>query len=261
VKDATGLCGGAGLAYVVGNVSGDDIPSDPNAVGNQAAPFGAAAVDTSSACVAAQSVLATAGARPLDATDQQNLASVSLPACTSSQAVQIRVASGGDDAEEVSGQVKPARTAIRLGGGAGGMAAFRFTGAVIPNRARILSAKLKLYGKGFETQPIAIRYLGEKAASSAPLPQSGTGLLTARAKTSSVVDDSPAAWTTKSFNASPALTAILQEIIDQPGWTSGNSLTLFVADNGSPAGSYRQVAAFESGGEATAAILTVSYQP
>ena len=72
-------------AHTSGNVSADGL--NLNLVGNQATPYPAPAVDTQSACAAAQLVVANAGMRsPLDSIDAQFLAGVSIPFCQSPSA-------------------------------------------------------------------------------------------------------------------------------------------------------------------------------
>ena len=64
--------------YTSGNYSADKLEQDINKVGNEKSPFPAPPVDTQDACTAASSVLAGAGARPLDAIDQKYLSAISL---------------------------------------------------------------------------------------------------------------------------------------------------------------------------------------
>lgn len=68
----------AAQAYARGNLSGDPLVTDLNAEGNILAAFPAAPVTTQDAYVAAQDVLAQAGARPLDLVDQLILAGIVL---------------------------------------------------------------------------------------------------------------------------------------------------------------------------------------
>jgi hypothetical protein len=67
-------------AYVSGNVSGDG--AGVNGEGTETSPFPAPAVTTSSACVAAQAVLAGAGAQPRDAVDDRYVDAVTLAGCS-----------------------------------------------------------------------------------------------------------------------------------------------------------------------------------
>jgi hypothetical protein len=72
-------------AYVTGNHSADGI--NLNNRGTQSSPFPAPSVDTQDARAAACQVLEGAGVRPLDSTDQQYLAGISLPDCADSPPV------------------------------------------------------------------------------------------------------------------------------------------------------------------------------
>jgi hypothetical protein len=67
-------------AYTAGNVSGAGAAFTDylNGVGSESGPFAAAPVTTADACTAARSVLASAGARPLDAVDRQYVADVTI---------------------------------------------------------------------------------------------------------------------------------------------------------------------------------------
>ncbi len=56
--------------------------------------------------------------------------------------------------------------------------------------------------------------------------------LTSRTRTAAQVKWSPAAWSTAGEKRqTPDLSAILQEIIDQPGWASGNALVVIIRDD------------------------------
>jgi hypothetical protein len=79
-KDTAAVVWAKGVApklFAAGNVSADAGAKDPNGIGTEKAPFPAAPVSTTDARAAARDVLAGAGARPLDAADQELLRSVS----------------------------------------------------------------------------------------------------------------------------------------------------------------------------------------
>jgi hypothetical protein len=79
-------------AWVAGNVFSEE--TDVNALGTESTAFPAPAVDTQDACAAAQLALAGAGVRPLDALDQQLLASIAVPLCPSIPALASAPAPG-----------------------------------------------------------------------------------------------------------------------------------------------------------------------
>jgi hypothetical protein len=66
--------------YAAGNVSGNK-GINPNNVSNVSAPWDVSPVTTQEACAAAKKVLAEAGPRPLDETDEALIAAVSLANC------------------------------------------------------------------------------------------------------------------------------------------------------------------------------------
>ena len=174
------------------------------------------------------------------------------------QTVPLTIASGADDGREIVSIGAVILSDPMLFPGVGYLLAFRFTDVAIPPGAVIDSAVLELYSVELaETSRISIRSRGEASEDSLPLTAAFYDL-SDRPKTTAFVDDTPAPWMPDSFNPSPDLTAILQEIVDHPQWASGNSLTLFITDNVSP--SIRLIGSFESDPSPTqAAALTILY--
>ena len=77
---------------------------------------------------------------------------------------------------------------------------------------------------------------------------------TIRPRTSaSVTWDITAAWAADEVHQAPDASSILQEIIDQPGWSSGNAVVLFMKDPGLDPDDehYRRIRTFDSGAPAT----------
>jgi pectate lyase len=164
-----------------------------------------------------------------------------------------------DGREDHAGVVKTATATLPVGHEM--LTALRFAGVGIPRGAVIRSAVLYLLPMSSVGKPLDVRYLGERSGDSRPLPRAGAprGELSARPKTAAFVDDRPPAWTRNEFVPSPELGAIVQEIVSQPEWRPGNSLTLFIADQRS-AGT-RFVGSFESRpGSTNAAVLVVTYR-
>jgi type IV pilus assembly protein PilY1 len=167
------------------------------------------------------------------------------------------VGSGADDGrEDHLGNLKTTTTVLPVGSDS--LAAFRFAGVGIPRGAVISSAVLYLVPLSNTSKHITVRYFGERSGNSAPLGRAG-GDLSVRPKTRAFVDDRPAPWPREEFAPSPDLRAVVQEIVAQAGWSPGNSLTIFVADNGSVA--TRNIGSFESRpGSTKAAVLVVTYR-
>lgn len=263
-------------AWVQGNRAADGGALD--SAGTESLPFDAPPVGGADACTSARAALDGAGARPLDGLDEGWLDTVDLdghcaappptgpplaldpppdpvPGDDGASVVELAVASGLDDAaEDASGTVLLTRPLLRPG--AGGVVGFRFAGVPVPPGARIRSAILWMFTLRDGTRPVAIRYSGEARADSAPFAEVRHDL-SRRPRTRGAVADIPGPWPVQAHAPSPELAAIVQEIVDLPGWTPGNSLTLFVDDDGSAA--RRRVAAFENAAAPAAAVLVIRW--
>jgi hypothetical protein len=95
-------------------------------------------------------------------------------------------------------------------------------------------------------------------------PNPGTFLTSAsnvssRPRTVESVPWAPAAWTVAGQagdpQKTPSLTAVVQEIVDQPGWNAGNAMVFIVSGSGT-----RTAESFE-GRPAGAALLHIQYGP
>ena len=150
---------------------------------------------------------------------------------------------GIDDGRERPGDGNMNLTATQIDVGQNKLAGLRFTGLAIPQGATITSAKLRLFVKERATRTISITYSAEDEDDS-PVFTTTDFDFANRTKTSATLDDTPANWTDEAYNDSPDIMAIIQEVVDRTGWTSGNALSIFIADDGS--GDFRGFASFEN---------------
>ncbi len=79
--------------------------------------------------------------------------------------------------------------------------------------------------------------------------------ISSRTTTSASVNWSPSSWTTGTTYNTPSLATIVKEIVDRPGWSSGNSMAMII--NGSNIGG--RVAHSYDGVPASAPVLYVTY--
>lgn len=105
---------------------------------------------------------------------------------------------------------------------------YRFSDVSIPPGAAILSAKLLQYCTGSGTRASSMTYWGEDAMDSTAFAGAKYNL-SSRSKTSATVAVNAAPWTVHQYNPSPDLKSIIQEIVNTPGWQSGDHLTLLVS--------------------------------
>ncbi len=103
----------------------------------------------------------------------------------------------------------------------------RFQNVTIPKSAEIDSAVLVIYAHEDESAEARVTITAE-AADNSPL-FTETEALTDRTMTSSsvrwIISEN---WTMWQQYHSPNIASIIQEVINQPGWESGNALTLFL---------------------------------
>ena len=107
---------------------------------------------------------------------------------------------------------------------------------------------------GIDTRPTSLTIVGQ-AADGAQTFVNSIGDISSRAKTAASVNWSPAGWTSiGAVDQTPDLSAIIQEIVNRPGWVSGNSLVLITTkDTGK-----REAASFEAN-SAQAPLLHIEY--
>lgn len=132
----------------------------------------------------------------------------------------------------------------------------RFQGVDIPAGASILSARVQFQVDEASTVETNLQIRGDLSANAAPF-QATNGHLSGRTRTQMVVPWAPPPWpavgAAGADQQTPELSAIVQEIVDLPGWTLGNAL-VFIID-----GSGRRVAESFDGLPNAAARLTVEY--
>ena len=172
----------------------------------------------------------------------------------------ISVGSGGNDVNEDGSSYVPSFAAVWFGNAGSTTASYtglRFANINIPQGATILSARLEVYSAS-QPQWIAIsfQYAGEASDNSAPFSAgskpSQRPLTAARVNHSSSVN-----WNANTWYQLDDIRVIVQEIINRPGWQSGNSLSIILRGTGTAYGR-KFVRAFEGG--ATGAVrLIITY--
>jgi hypothetical protein len=155
--------------------------------------------------------------------------------------VPIRV--GGDDADEAAGVVRRTRGDVELGMDKEGTSfvattvGLRFAGLAIPQGAEITSAYVQFTVDERAKGESSLVVRGQQA-DSAPAFTSATNDISARPTTAASVAWSPSAaiWavvgTAGPDQRTPSLTAVVQEIVNRPGWASGNALVIVVTGSG-----------------------------
>ena len=166
------------------------------------------------------------------------------------------VVDGDDGREYVTGVVRTSESHILLG--RNNLVALRFSDVDVPRGAVIQSALVELYGVAATDGGVGLRYAAEDTGNSAPF-KTENGDLSNRRRTQAFVDDIPDSWSPGVFNASPELRVVVQEVVERPDWSPGNSLTILIDDNESV--QTRRIGSFEADpSPSRAARLTIQYQ-
>ena len=165
------------------------------------------------------------------------------------------VAAETDDGKEYDDGV------VDLGGelieiDAEGVAGFRFEGVEIPPDAWLISGRLQFSQQSISNLSSDGFVWGELVADSSPFTGEN-GEFSGRQRTTHQVSWNTESWTTLLTEEEPAetpdLSKVLDEIISQPDWRSGNAMSFFVTKS-----LQRVAAAFESA-PSLAASLSVTY--
>ena len=133
----------------------------------------------------------------------------------------------------------------------------RFSSVSIPNGAMILDARIIFTARNSDSSSTALTFFGHLNPDAATFSTSCGSCydVSGRAKTSTSVTWNPTAWSTNNEYPSDDLSGIVQEIVSQAGWASGNAMA-FIQTNG---GAGQRRAYTYQGSSSRAAKLEVTY--
>jgi hypothetical protein len=173
----------------------------------------------------------------------------------------IPLATGHDDAEErvsLGGSITRKSRSLQLtqDGSVQQVVGLRFEGVAIPRGSTLLRARIQFTADASSSSPASLTLEGEASDDAPPFSRTN-GDLTARPRTSESVSWSPAAWPSNGASGTDQRTrnlkAIVQEIVDRPGWRAGNAIAFLISGSGD-----RSVEAFETD-PARAATLELEF--
>ena len=173
--------------------------------------------------------------------------------------VDVQVAASTDDAEErPSGSIKLSSSDLELTQDKTNqqVVGMRFTGANIPPGAAIQSAYIQFQADETGSDPTTLTIHGEAVDNAATFTSADYNI-TSRTLTSASAAWSPVPWNTRG-EAGPDqqttdISAVIQEIVDRPGWSSSNALAIIISGTGK-----RTAEAFDG---SAAPTLHVEYLP
>lgn len=175
--------------------------------------------------------------------------------------VETRVAADDDDAEERSSDGRlylnssDLELAFDVGTALTDTVGMRFTNVAIPLGATIASAYVQFKVDHAKTSSASLTIRGEDVDDAAQFSNSGVGSynITSRSTTGDSVAWSPPAWNTEGEagveQRTSDISSVIQEIVDRPGWSSGNALVIIIT------GGIENVTAVSHDGDAGGAPL------
>ncbi len=103
---------------------------------------------------------------------------------------------------------------------------YRFTSVTIPQADTISTAVLTFKANGSQSgSPVSVNFVAVDEDNSATISSRADGL--GRAQTSAAAAwNSIASWTNNTEYSSPDIAAVVQEVVDRGGWTSGNAICI-----------------------------------
>lgn len=173
--------------------------------------------------------------------------------------VAYRINSTNDDAEERNkGSVLKGSSTLEMveDRGKTQLVGLRFTGVAVPQGATINSAAIQFQAAQAAVGAADLVVTGQDSDSTVEFGPNTK--ISTRPLTATNVPWSPAEWAAGDAGAAqltPDLAAILQEIVDRPGWVDGNSLVLVISGSG------QRVADSFDGNSLTAPLLIIDYTP
>ena len=173
--------------------------------------------------------------------------------------VDIRVASGKDDVEEyASGGMYINSSDLELVyDGSSQLVGLRFTNVKIPKGAVITNAYIQFKADAVSTKIINLTIKGEVSANASAFSSTSRNV-SKRLRTLNTVTWSPAPWSTVgemgTSQRTPNLNTIIQEIVSQSNWNSGNALVMIITGS-----TDKRVAKSFEGGSSGAPLLHVEF--
>jgi len=171
---------------------------------------------------------------------------------------EARVAASSDDAEEsFSGSVGLTSSDLELVLESSiQTVGIRFNSVAIPQGSTIVKASIQFQADETNSEPTSLSIQGQLENNAATFTNT-TGNISNRVRTGAAVVWNPDPWTSVGDagpnQKTPDISAVIQEIVDQAGWSDGNSLAVIITGTG------KRVAESFNGDPTAAPLLQVEY--
>ena len=151
--------------------------------------------------------------------------------------IEVRVEANSDDAEEsAAGAINLESRDLELVFTNGNQTVgLRFTGVSVPPGVTILEAYLQFQSDETHSGATSLTLEGEAVDHAASFT-GAAGNVSSRPRTAAATAWNPAPWTRRgeagAAQRTPDMSAVIQEIVNRPGWSSGNALAIIVTGSG-----------------------------
>ena len=151
--------------------------------------------------------------------------------------VEVRVATSSDDAEEsATGSVSLTSSDLELvTDGSIQTVGMRFNGVAVPQGAAVLHAWIQFQTKSTGSAATSLSIQGQAVDTAATFTTTAANL-SSRPKTTAAAPWSPVPWNvvgaTGPDQQTPDISAVVQEMVNRAGWSSGNSLAILITGTG-----------------------------
>lgn len=176
------------------------------------------------------------------------------------EVVEVRVAASSDDAEQGSASTDLGSSDLEMTveGSVNQTVGLRFNNLTVPTGASIANAYLQFKVDEISSSTTTLTITGEDSDQAATFT-AASGNISSRPKTSASVGWIPPAWNTVGQadlpQRTPDIAAVVQEIVDRGGWSSGNSLAVIITGDGTG----KRVAESFNGDQSGAPLLHIEY--
>ena len=185
---------------------------------------------------------------------------IAFPGIVDNHVLNIRISASADDAEEntATGKVNRGSSDLELvdQGALFQLVGMRFNNLSIPQGATITNASIQFQADETHSGATSLMIEGQ-ATDNALTFTNANANISSRDRTNAIIDWLPMPWITVGETGTdqqtPDITSIIQEIIERPGWSSGNSLAIIISGSG------RRAAESFNGDAAGAPVLHVEY--
>ena len=173
--------------------------------------------------------------------------------------VEIRISADNDDAEEdvSGGSVDRGSSDLEfVDDGGDQVVGMRWASLPVPPGVNITSAYIEFTTDETDSGSTNLTFWGQAADSPGEFLSSNSDISNRSKTTASVAWNGIPAWNTVGqTHQTPDLAAVIQEVIDRPGWASGNSIVVISEGSG------QRTAEAHDGVPSAAALLHVEYAP